>query len=82
MVLLLKVIFVYENILIPIQFEKIKIFLDETIPIRLFLSAYKLTPSYININNRFSVQYFLNLVLIDVEDRRYYKQHEIFLIRP
>ncbi len=34
-----------------------------------------------NINNRFSTQYFLNLVLLDVEERRYFKQHEIKLVR-
>ena len=52
---------------------------DESIPIRIFLSAYKLTPSYINVNNKFSVRYFLNLVLFDVKNRRYYKQSEIKL---
>ena len=45
------------------------------------LSPYELTPSYLNINNKLTVQYFLNLVLIDVEDRRYFKQHEITLLR-
>lgn len=49
----------------------------ECIPIRLFLKAYDLTPSYKNINNKFSVKYFLNLVLVDEEDRRYFKQQEI-----
>jgi len=38
---------------------------NEVIPIRLFLKPYELTPTYVNINNRFSVKYFLNLVLID-----------------
>lgn len=42
----------------------------ESIPIRLFLSPYDLTPTYRNINNKFSVKYFLNLVLVDEEDRR------------
>ena len=54
---------------------------DEWIPIRIYLSAYKLTPTYLNLNNRFSVQYYLNLVLIDTDERKYYKQHEITLIR-
>jgi vacuolar protein sorting-associated protein 26 len=49
----------------------------ESIPIRLFLSPYDLTPTYRNINNKFSVKYFLNLVLVDEEDRRYFKQQEI-----
>mmetsp|Transcript_2554 Transcript_2554/g.7242 ORF Transcript_2554/g.7242 Transcript_2554/m.7242 type:complete len:222 (-) Transcript_2554:105-770(-) len=53
----------------------------EIIPIRLFLSPYDLTPTYKNINNKFSVRYFLNLVLVDEEDRRYFKQQEIQLCR-
>ncbi|KAL6500961.1 Vacuolar protein sorting-associated protein 26B [Orobanche minor] len=53
----------------------------ESIPIRLFLSPYELTPTYSNINNKFSVKYFLNLVLIDEEDRRYFKQQEITMYR-
>lgn len=54
----------------------------ESIPIRLFLSPYELTPTYRNINNKFSVKYYLNLVLVDEEDRRYFKQQEITLYRP
>jgi vacuolar protein sorting-associated protein 26 len=54
----------------------------ESIPVRMFLSAYpSLTPTFKNINNKFSVKYFLNLVLVDEDDRRYFKQHEIFLWR-
>ncbi len=53
----------------------------ECVPIRLFLSAYDLTPTYKNVNNKFSVKYFLNLVLVDEEDRRYFKQQEIVLYR-
>ena len=54
---------------------------NETIPIRFFLKPYDLTPTMMNINNKFSVQYFINLVLTDVEDRKYFKQHEIQLFR-
>ena len=54
---------------------------NETIPIRFYLKPYELTPTMTNINNRFSVQYFINLVLSDVEDRKYFKQHEISLHR-
>lgn len=53
----------------------------ESIPIRLFLSPYDLTPTYRNINNKFSVKYYLNLVLVDEEDRRYFKQQEITMYR-
>ena len=40
-----------------------------------------LSPTYENVNNRLSVKYFLNLVLVDEEDRRYFKQSEIVLWR-
>lgn len=48
---------------------------------RLFLSPYDLTPTHSNVSNRFSVKYMLNLVLVDEEDRRYFKQQEIQLYR-
>lgn len=47
----------------------------ESIPIRLFLAAFDLTPTMCDIGKRFSVRYYLNLVLVDEEDRRYFKQH-------
>ncbi|KAE9556236.1 hypothetical protein FO519_000575 [Halicephalobus sp. NKZ332] len=53
----------------------------ETIPIRLFLAGYELGPTMRDIGKRFSVRYFLNLVLVDEEDRRYFKQQEITLYR-
>lgn len=53
----------------------------ECIPIRLFLGAYDLSPTYKDVMNKFSVRYFLNLVLVDEEDRRYFKQQEIHLFR-
>jgi vacuolar protein sorting-associated protein 26 len=56
-------------------------FAGESIPVRLFLTPYELTPTYRNINNKFSVKYYLNLVLVDEEDRRYFKQQEITIYR-
>ena len=53
----------------------------ESIPIRLFLSGYELTPTMRDVQKRFSVRYFLNLVLVDEEERRYFKQQEITLYR-
>jgi vacuolar protein sorting-associated protein 26 len=55
----------------------------EVIPVKLSLRGIPadLTPTYSNVNNRFSVRYFLNLVLVDEEDRRYFKQQEIILWR-
>lgn len=53
----------------------------ESIPIRLFLSGYDLTPTMRDVNKKFSVRYYINLVLVDEEDRRYFKQQEITLFR-
>mmetsp|Transcript_7831 Transcript_7831/g.12901 ORF Transcript_7831/g.12901 Transcript_7831/m.12901 type:complete len:383 (+) Transcript_7831:94-1242(+) len=55
----------------------------ELIPVRLYLKGIPadVTPTYHAENNRFSVRYFLNLVLVDEEDRRYFKQQEIILWR-
>lgn len=53
----------------------------ESIPIRLFLAGYDLTPTMRDINKKFSVRYYLNLVLVDEEERRYFKQQEIVLWR-
>ena len=49
----------------------------ESIPIRVFLAGYDLTPSMRDINKKFSVRYYLNLVLVDEEERRYFKQQVI-----
>ena len=49
----------------------------ENIPIRLFLAPLAITPTYRSVNNVFSVKYYLNLVLVDEEDRRYFKQQEV-----
>ena len=46
----------------------------EVVPVRFYLSSTDLTPTYNNVNNRFSCKYSLNLVLIDEQDRRYFKQ--------
>ena len=54
---------------------------NETIPFRLFLSPYNLTPTYIDIASYFSSRYFLNLVIKDQENNKYFKQKEIFLFR-
>jgi len=53
----------------------------ESIPVRLFLDQFDLTPTYRDVQSRFSVKYYLNLVLIDEDDRRYFKQQEITLWR-
>jgi vacuolar protein sorting-associated protein 26 len=53
----------------------------ELIPIRLFLSEFDLTPTYRLVHNKFSLKYYLNLVLVDEDDKRYFKQQEITLWR-
>ena len=53
----------------------------ESIPIRLFLGAYELGTTMKDVCRKFSVRFFLNLVLVDEEDRRYFKQQEIILWR-
>ncbi|KAJ9469400.1 Vacuolar protein sorting-associated protein 26 [Diplonema papillatum] len=41
----------------------------ETIPVRIFLAPFRLTPTYKHVSNHFSVRYYVNLVLVDEEDR-------------
>ncbi|KAK0480059.1 vacuolar protein sorting-associated protein 26 [Armillaria novae-zelandiae] len=53
----------------------------ETIPIRLFLGGFDITPTFRDVNKRFSTRYYLNLVLVDEENRRYFKQQEITIFR-
>ena len=53
----------------------------ETIPIRLFLGGFDLTPTFRDVNKKFNTRYYLNLVLVDEENRRYYKQNEITIFR-
>ncbi|KNZ72077.1 Vacuolar protein sorting-associated protein 26B [Termitomyces sp. J132] len=45
----------------------------ETIPIHLLLGGNDLTPTFRDVN-KFSTRCYLNLVLIDKENRRYFKQ--------
>jgi vacuolar protein sorting-associated protein 26 len=69
----------------------------ETIPIRLFLGGFDLTPTFREVNKKYSTRYYLSLVLIDegtihahvcaaltdwyLDARRYFKQSEIVLFR-
>jgi vacuolar protein sorting-associated protein 26 len=55
---------------------------DEVVPLRLYLNSIpRLTPSYPNIFERFRVIYYINLVLVTGEGKRYFKQQEITLYR-
>lgn len=53
----------------------------ETIPLRMFLNGYALTPTFRDVNKKFSVRYYLSLILVDEDQRRYFKQSEITLWR-
>ncbi len=53
----------------------------DVVPIRCFLSALQLSPTFKEIEKRISIRYYLNLVLVDEENRRYFKQQEIDLFR-
>lgn len=53
----------------------------ETIPIRLPLGPFDLTPTFSEVNKCFSASYYLGLVLVDENARRYFKQSEIVLYR-
>lgn len=54
----------------------------EEIPVRLFLAGVPgLSPTLLAVNNKFSVRYFLNLVIVDDLKRRYFKQSEVRLFR-
>jgi vacuolar protein sorting-associated protein 26 len=54
---------------------------NEFVPVRMFLKPYDLTPTYENVNSKFYVRYFINLVIADQNDERYFKQKEIVLYR-
>ena len=54
----------------------------DRIPIKVPLGGLAaLTPSMVVANGLLSVRYFLNLVLVDEADRRYFKQQEVVLFR-
>lgn len=54
---------------------------DHCIPVRVYLTGFDLTPTCKNVQSKFSVKYFLNLVIVDEEERRYFKQHEVNFFR-
>ena len=54
----------------------------EVVPIRLYLDSIpRLTPTYPTVHNLFRVIYFINLVLVTGEGKRYFKQQEVTLFR-
>lgn len=74
----------------PVEMETLQKFeimdgtpiVGEVVPIRLYLNSIpRLTPTYPNVHNCFRVLYFINLVLVTGEGKRYFKQQEITLYR-
>lgn len=53
----------------------------ESIPVRMYLSGLDICPTYRNVQNKLSVQHYINLVIVDEEERRYFKKQEIELWR-
>lgn len=56
-------------------------FEQETVPFRIFISSFDLSPSYKDVNSFFCVKYFLKILFLDHEDKAYSKEHEIVLYR-
>ena len=54
---------------------------NDIVPFRIFLKSYNLTPTYNNVNNIFSLKYYLNLVIGDYKKNTFFKQTEIKLFR-
>lgn len=57
---------------------------DEKVPVRFYLRAidpWKLTSTAENVDNKYSVKYFIHLALCDTKGRRFFKQREIILYR-
>ncbi|CAB3409213.1 unnamed protein product [Caenorhabditis bovis] len=53
----------------------------ETIPVRIFLAGYNLTPTMTDVCQKFTVKYMLNMIFIDDCGRQYYKEQDIVLYR-
>jgi len=50
-------------------------------PFDCFWEVFDLTPTFRDVNKKYSTRYYLSLVLIDEDARRYFKQSEIVLYR-
>ena len=53
----------------------------DQIPIRLYLDGHGLVPTMDRVDGKFSVKFYLCLLLVDEHDRRYFKQQEIKFYR-
>lgn len=50
----------------------------ETIPIRLFLGGFDLTPTFREVNKKYSTRYYLSLVLIDEGPFSFFPPSQVF----
>jgi hypothetical protein len=55
--------------------------LDEDIPCRFPLSSCQLGPTYPNVHGKFSVHYYLNLVIEDEHEQTFFKPVQVFFWR-
>ena len=81
-----EIVFAEKNNKEPIIIEDIELIdgspiKNDTVPFRIFLKSYNLTPTYKNINNIFCVKYYINLIIGDYENNTFFKQKEIKLFR-
>lgn len=49
----------------------------ECIPVRIYLNGLDLCPTYKNVQNKLTVKHYINLLIVDEEDKRYFKKQEI-----
>ncbi|KAK2196382.1 bifunctional Vacuolar protein sorting protein 26 related/Arrestin-like [Babesia duncani] len=49
----------------------------ECIPVRLYLNGLDTCPTYKNVQNKLSVRHYINLTIVDEQDKRYFKKQEI-----
>ncbi|CDR97324.1 vacuolar protein sorting-associated protein 26 family protein, putative [Babesia bigemina] len=49
----------------------------ECIPVRIYLTGLDLCPTYKNVQNKLTVKHYINLLIVDEDDRRYFKKQEI-----
>ena len=58
-----------------------KPFDNDIVPLRLFIGSFDLTPTFANINNYFSVKYFLKFLISDGDEKYFSKEQEIIFYR-
>eukprot|EP00371_Babesia_bovis_P003358 XP_001612005.1 vacuolar protein sorting-associated protein 26 family protein [Babesia bovis T2Bo] len=49
----------------------------ECIPVRIYLNGLDLCPTYKKVQNKLTVKHYINLLIVDEDEKRYYKKQEI-----